>query len=219
MYNAEMINRTLRCFLAIAALLALTALSVGCGGSSSESNGSTGATAENVSAEGISAFLKPGSSTNKLVRFGKEASAAEREAASTVLAENSEAREAGDFDKQCATLAFAGADNIAATETGAAAMKLCPRNLAELSRPLNKTKSVRINTFDGEIDSLRVKGKQAQALYHGKDNKDWAVPMVKERGGWKVAAILATELNPPESKKQKEAGEPPSGPLPSTPAN
>lgn len=221
-----MINRTLRYFLAIGVLLVLSALSAGCGSSSSTSSGSADSTAENASAEGISAFLKPGSPTNKLVRFGSEAPAKEREAAAVALAETLEAREEGDFEKQCETSSLLVAKSITSSKTGAGAEKNCPRELRELAVPLNKTKPFRVDTFDGEIVALRVKGKKAEALYHGNDGKDYAMPMSKEGDSWKVAALLTTELNPPETEKQKEggkaqkeAGNVQSGAPPSKPAN
>jgi|GEM_PF-5269289 len=42
------------------------------------------------------------------------------------------------------------------------------------------------NTMTGPITSLRADG---VAIYHGTTGRDYAMPMLKEGGGWKVAAV------------------------------
>jgi hypothetical protein len=44
------------------------------------------------------------------------------------------------------------------------------------------------NTLDGPIDSLRVKGREGYAQYHGNDHKDYVVSLRKEDGKWWVSA-------------------------------
>jgi hypothetical protein len=44
-----------------------------------------------------------------------------------------------------------------------------------------------VNTFPGKVPSLRVEGRTAWAQYHGRDGKDWIVPVAKENGEWMVA--------------------------------
>jgi hypothetical protein len=47
----------------------------------------------------------------------------------------------------------------------------------------------------GPIDALRVKGDEGNALYHGTGNSDFAMPMKKENGEWKVGALLPIKLS------------------------
>jgi hypothetical protein len=205
----------------LAAALVLAFALTACGSSDSTSSSSSTTTSSDPPAansgaqvstkKGSKQFLKKGSSTNELVKFGKEAPATEREAASAVITENLVAREAGDFKTQCATMALLVAENVARPKKGAAATKACPADLEKLALPLNKTEPFRINTLEGEIASLRVKGNLGAAYFHGNDGKDYEMPMFKEGVGWKVAALQTTELNPPEPKSPREAGEPNQG--------
>jgi hypothetical protein len=193
-------------FVACAVLVVLSLLS-GCGGGSgSNAVGSTGSNADSPSGEPSASFLRPGSVTNPLVEAGQEGSVSERETASAVLAKNLEAREEADFATQCATLSQSAVQSVASAKKGAAATKACPSALKALATPLSKTKAIRADTLDGEIAALRVEGNQGQALYHGDDGKDYAMPMVKEGVHWLVAALLATELNPPEKTKSSSTG-------------
>jgi hypothetical protein len=173
----------------------LTAALAGCGDSGSQSVEST-PTAGNPSA----VFLKPGSPTNGLVEFGHEGTASQRKAAAAVLTKNLRAREVADFKTQCATVARVVAEKLSPEAKGPAAIKACPGKLRELATPLGRTKAFRESNFDGEIVALRVKGKGADALYHGTDKKDYAMPMVKEQNRWMVGNITAIALNP----KQKQ---------------
>ncbi|HEY2478330.1 MAG TPA: hypothetical protein VGI17_06330 [Solirubrobacterales bacterium] len=193
-----MIKQSLRLSMALCVLIALAALNAGCGGSgSSQTATEAGSTAKAASgAEPSSAFPK-----NELVEFGHEASASEREAASKVLNKNLKAREDADFATQCATLSQSSIESVAVGKKGAAAVKACPTALKVLGTPLSRTKPFRIDTLDGEIAVLRVKGKEAQALYHGNDGHDYSMPLTKEHGHWTVGAILTTELTPSEKGK------------------
>jgi hypothetical protein len=49
------------------------------------------------------------------------------------------------------------------------------------------------NTMVEPLAALRVNGKQAFAFYHGAKGKDYVIPMEKEGGEWKVAALLPEE--------------------------
>src|ERR1700760_1833336 len=125
----------------LAAALILAFALTACGSSDSTSSTSSTTTSSDPPAanngapvrttKGSKQFLKKGSSTNKLVEFGKEAPASEREAASAALAEVLVAREEGDFEKQCAASARLVAKNITSSKTSAGAEKNCPRELKE----------------------------------------------------------------------------------------
>jgi hypothetical protein len=78
-------------------VLLLGAGAAGCGGGSSASGDSA------PSPEASKGFLDS-KGKNKIPKFGEEADEEEREAASAVLEESLQAREAGDWQKQCETL-------------------------------------------------------------------------------------------------------------------
>jgi hypothetical protein len=166
----------------LAVILLVLALAVsGCGSDSSSSSTS----ASEPSAE----FLKP-KGKNKIAKFGEEASEEEREAVNQVVVENLEAREAADFSTQCDTLNMRAIKEI----PNAKDHRGCPAALKKLAEPLSGSKEIRKDTMSGEIAALRVKGDRGYALYHGNDGKDYAVPLEKEDGEWKVSAIVVTGL-------------------------
>jgi len=175
-----------RSFWVIAALSVLGALVAGCGGGSGSGSG------ESTTSRSSAPF--PSSKSDaKFVKFGSEASAAEREAANSVLETNLKARAAADFKTQCATLNGRTQSEIASSTTKDPA-SACPAELKNLAAPLPATKKIRANTLGEPIAELRIKGDKAWALYHGNNGKDYAIPMEKEGGAWKVGALLATEL-------------------------
>ncbi len=183
----------------VAFAIVLTSILGGCGGGGG--SGSQSTDPPTSSGDPSAAFLKPGSPTNEVVEYGHESTPSEREAAAVVLTKNLRAREEGDFKTQCATVAKVVAENLSPQVNASAAVKACPQKLQEIATPLSKTKAFRVDTFDGEIVALRVKGTTGDALYHGTDGKDHAMQMVKERGKWLVGNITVLELNPPKTQK------------------
>jgi hypothetical protein len=180
------------------AAIALLVFLAGCGSGSSSSSeasttsGSPSSESNNPLSGGPSSFIEPNNPNNKYAKFGKEASAAQREAASAVLAENLEARESGDFATQCATLNAAGVKELAGSKKPSP--ETCAAGLKKLAEPLKNTEEIRADTFDGQIDVFRVKGTKGYALYHGTDGNNWMMSMVEEGGAWKVGAIIAIEV-------------------------
>jgi hypothetical protein len=164
----------------VAALICLGLVVAACGGSSS--SGATGS-------EASAGFIKKGH-VNVLPKFGKEAPEEEREEVSSIVSENLKARAAGDFATQCKTLGAKGMAEV----PGAKNQQSCAKALKKLAEPLSESKGIRKNTLDGSISALRVKGNKGWALYHGNDGKDYAVPMEKEAGSWKVGSIVTTLL-------------------------
>ncbi len=137
--------------------------------------------------------MEPGGE-NELAKFGNEAGDAEREAASSVLEENLQARASGDWETQCASLT-AGA--LKKVEEGAATLGSkgdCAKNLEAQAQPVSSTKVIRVNTMTGPIDVLRIEGVKAFALYHGTKGVDYAIPMTKEAGEWKVDSLVTQEI-------------------------
>jgi hypothetical protein len=183
-------------------LLAWVALVVaGCGGGRESSSSSSSAmassaepaaatkTAGSDSGEPSAGFLKP-NSKNTIVKFGHEGSAAERRAVTLVVAKSLKAREAADFATQCSTLNKKGVAGV----PGAIGPKDCAKALRKFAEPLSASEFVRKDTLSGPIDALRVEGERGYALWHGNDEKDWAVPLEKEGGAWKLSTVKAIEI-------------------------
>jgi hypothetical protein len=183
-------------------LLAVVWLVAGCGGGSSSD---ADADAQRSESDGIEAsepgegepsrsFLSKGDQ-NKIPKFGREASAKERAAASKVLEENLRAREAGNWSAQCASLT---PEAIIEVKEGAVAQGVggggCAKELKARAEPLQRSKPLRVNTLTGPIDALRFKGRRAYALYHGPGGQDYAMPMEKIKGTWKVNSLLEESL-------------------------
>jgi hypothetical protein len=183
--------RSLNLFVATALAVAVAA----CGSGSNSSSSAAGTGKDPASGEASAEFLVPHSPNNKLVRFGAEAPPTEREAASKVLKANYEARERAHFAAQCATLSKVLIEEIVGpSKKGTAAAAACAGAVKSIAEPLNATKKVRADNLRAPIAALRMKGKKGYALYHGTDKKDHAMLMEKEKGEWKVGALLATEL-------------------------
>jgi len=173
---------------------------MGCGGSSSDANEADATKPSEVEAtkageaEASKAFLKSGSK-NKIARFGEEASAKERAAASKVLTKNLRAREAGDWTTQCNTLSpKAIKDSAEIAEIQGVAGGGCAKELKARAEPLEISEESRVNTLTGSIDALRFKGNRAYALYHGIGGLDYAMVMEKVDGEWKVGDVLEETL-------------------------
>ncbi len=174
-----------------AALLIVCLGVAACGGESGRSS------SEADSGSASEGFLRSRGPSAKLVRFGHEASPREREAASLILERNLEARQKGAFAVQCASLDAAGLREVVPDPTkGVARRTECPSALRKLAEPLIDSDLVRADTLTGSVAALRLKGKKAYALYHGKDGADYAVPMSKEGGRWHVGSIYTRKLGP-----------------------
>lgn len=164
--------------------LVIAFAAVGCGGSSSDAS----------DAAGGSTFLKPGNDP-KITKFGEEADEDERDAASSVLEENLQARAAGDWAKQCESLTPGAVKELQKENAENGEVQgSCAKDLEYQGEPKSQTASIRANTMTGSIDALRVKGNRGYALYHGTKGKDYAVPMEKVDGEWKVDDLLTEEL-------------------------
>jgi hypothetical protein len=168
---------------ALIALAAATMVAAGCGGGSDSSADTT--------TEASAAFVGKGEN-GKLATFGTEADSAEREEVSEVLQESLQAREDEDFKTQCSTLT---AGQIQRTEKKRKFFKIkggCAKGLesqAEVAPP-----SVLANTMKGPVVALRVSGDRGFAFWHGTGGKDYAMPMAKEGGKWKVGSVVEKEV-------------------------
>ena len=169
------------------ALIGFALIVNGCGGGSSASPST--ASGSGPAAEPSAQFLRP-TGKNTIVKFGEEASAEERSAANVVVVANLKARETEDWATQCSTLNKVGLDEIPVV-TG---QKNCPDLLAKFARPLSATKEIRKDRLAGSIVALRVNGDKGYALFHGTDGKDYALPLEKEAGSWKVSSLNTLEI-------------------------
>lgn len=105
----------------------------------------------------------------------------ETAAASTVLEVYMAARAAQNWPTACAQLAPGG---IKSLERFAGPGRGCAATFAAVYPRLEP--GAWANTMTGPITVLRADG---VAIYHGTTGKDYAMPMVKEGGAWKVAAL------------------------------
>jgi len=187
-----------RSIVAGALALIVVLLLASCGGSSS----STGE--EQTAREPSKEFAGP-NGENKLVRFGVEASAPERESASAVLNQSFEARASADFEAQCATLTAKEIDKVAGSGKKSASVAQCSAKLKKLAEPLAKSEPFRTDKLEGEVTAMRVKGNRGFAFFHGTDGKDWVMPLEKEGVTWKVAAIQEEEVPSKASQGSSKA--------------
>jgi hypothetical protein len=181
-----MMRRRFGALLFLVALIALLVAISGCGDGSGSS--SSGRPAPEPSSQ-----FKATKADKKIVDFGEEAPPEEREAAGLVLAANFKAREAADFSTQCSSLSRQMLEQLSGPGKKEPAAS-CPSALRKLAEPLSGTKNIRKDTLGGPITALRCKGAGGYALFHGTDGGDYAMPMNKEGGEWKVGALVTTEL-------------------------
>jgi hypothetical protein len=171
----------------IAGLLSLTACGGGSGGTSSGESTLSGAT---DSAEPSAEFVGKGEN-GSLAKRGKEASVADREAASEVLEESFEARAAHDWAGQCATLTAKATKLVegeaAKSAKGKATKNDCAVNLESIGKVAPA--SVLENPMTEPVAAMRLSKGQAFAFFHGKGGKDYVMPLEKEGSEWKVNAL------------------------------
>jgi hypothetical protein len=189
----------------------------GCGGGGSSSTSSGSATSPEAGSPVSASFTTPGGD-NTIPTFGKEASAAEREAVSAILEKNLKARASGDWAGQCSTLTK-GVIKTLETDTaplkrgkGCVTRLKAAASVAEARAGLHPEKAaaeaegrkgskgpatIRTYTMTGPIDAFRVSGNKGYALYHGIDGLDFSMLMEKEGGEWKVASLVTAEPGAP----------------------
>jgi hypothetical protein len=179
------------------AVTVLALLVAGCGGGSSSSSWDPSQSA--AGGEASAEFEDPTGFVGTIVNFGSEGSREERKAANVVVVKNLEARETGDWASQCATLNRVGEKEIPGVGEEE---RECSKLLGVFAQPINGTKEVREDQLSDSIAALRVDGEKGYALFHGKDGKDYALPLEKEGGTWKVSAVNTIELGDPKSKEE-----------------
>ncbi|HEX5610079.1 MAG TPA: hypothetical protein VFX45_08310 [Solirubrobacterales bacterium] len=158
----------------------------GSGGNGSKGNGGKvgGSGASQGSGKLGSAKKKKGSKPSSQATAGLDPEAA---AASAVLESYMAARGAQDWSTACAKMTPKA---ISSLERFAAGGRGCAATFAAVYPFLEP--GVWANTMSGPISSL---GADGVAVYHGTTGKNYAMPMVKEGGGWKVAALGPTAVS------------------------
>ena len=133
---------------------------------------------------------------NVIQLFGKEATPAEREAASRVIHLWMHARVAEDWKEDCKYLSADYAKGLyedakAVSEAaGKGKVTNCATTLAFFGDEASGTSG---NTLTGPIDSLRIRGNRAFAQWHGPNQIDWILPLRFEDGTWKVSSASPAE--------------------------
>jgi hypothetical protein len=189
----------------VLAVLGLIAVLAGCG------SGGSSSSAEPPGGVGSASFIVPGEE-NTIPTFGHEAGEEEREAVSAVLEKNLQARAAHNWAGQCASLGGAAKEGMEKRAEGEGKGTTCAHSLGRLGELAPK--GILVNSMAGPIAALRVEGKEAYALYHGKQGKDYSMEMVKEGGKWKVASLEPSEL--PQAKPGGVTGKSEGSPVKST---
>lgn len=146
-----------------------------------------------ASGEASASFRTPGGD-NSIQNFGKEADAAEVEAAAMALTDYMQAQAEEDWAGECTYLAAAAIAPLEqlASRSPKLEGKGCPEILATLSAAAPS--SIAATAPSDGIASLRVEGDRGFALYHGARGVDYFIPMARESGEWKVGALAPTEF-------------------------
>jgi hypothetical protein len=183
----------------------------GCGGGGSDSSSASSASEASTSntdtsktsagseaeptAEGNSPpsneFVGSGKN-GQLAALGTVASDAERSAASRVIEASFQARATADWAAQCATLT---AEVVKQVEENASVFGSKPGCVKALEAQANGApEAARANPMEGPVVVLRTYDPKAFAFFHGTRGKDYVVPMEKEGGVWKLAALQEQEV-------------------------
>ena len=178
-----------RVLIASCLVLCLAALSA-CGGSSGDSQG-TSATVPGGGARTVEEPFRTPGGDNSILEAGRAASPAELAQAAAVLHAFLGARAAGDWQRVCLQMTPALARSIGPL------LKLgpadCAKALARLStgvpeRTLRAGARVRVG-------ALRVMGRRGFLLFHGPAGEALYIPVGRDGGGWKIAAIAPSALS------------------------
>jgi hypothetical protein len=171
-------------------------------GSGSEESGSSGAQEPKSSftpkphhdSGGGSEQFEVKGGDNSVQEFGEEAPEPELEQAASALHDFLDARAAKDWQAACTYLA---ADTVTQLEQLSAASKqLKGADCGELLQVLSGgiPASTQAAAAEADVGSLRFEGEQAFAIYRGAADMVYAIPMRKEAGEWKAAAMSGAPI-------------------------
>jgi hypothetical protein len=131
---------------------------------------------------------------NSIQESGEEVDASELEEAAAALHAYLDARAAGAWEAACSYMASGitqSRQQLAAASKQQGALG-CPELLAALSAGVPA--AARREAAQADVGSLRVEGDRGFILFHGARDTDYFMPMAREDGRWKVAALAASPL-------------------------
>jgi len=147
-------------------------------------------------ATGAAAFETKGGD-NSIQESGSEGSPSELRDAAATLHRYLDARAAGEWAEACASMAKGLTTSLSQLTAGAGGGKgkapSCAKLLAGLSAGLPP--SALHEATVAEVGALRTEGTHGFLLFHGAHGDDYFMPMAREGGEWKVAAIAPSLLS------------------------
>lgn len=182
---------------ALAALLLALAFAACGGGQGGGDGGSTAADIAPPARHGSAAaarFTTKGGD-NSIQESGSEGSRAELAAAAPVLRGYLNARAAGHWGLACSQMAPGTAASLTQLGGGKGGRAGCPRALASLSAGIPPTALREAAVAEVGHGALREEGDRAFLLFRGAHGADYFMPMVREDGAWKVAALAPSPLS------------------------
>jgi len=171
----------------LAVALLFAAAAAGCGGGDSTTTAETTKDPLAAYPKGPTRqFIAPGAD-NVVQEFGREATAAERKQVSKTVEAWLRARVRGEWARACSYLHkknVADAIEMGSIDTGKH-LTSCAQGLAALTRNGETPR----DNIKGGVASLRIGGGHGFAQYHGKEGRDWIVPVRRDDGFWKIAGF------------------------------
>ena len=156
------------------------------GGSGSEAGGGSGGE------ERSSSFRTPGGD-NSIQEFGEESDAEERAEVTKTIVTLYSASAAKEWSKVCGVLSAKNLKSLKlfAKHIPNVQSSDCPGVLKVVySNVANPPEEIK-----GGVVSLRIEGDTGFALYHGTDGKNYAFPLTRENGEWKLTSLGPTPLS------------------------
>jgi hypothetical protein len=167
----------------------------------SKENGGSGESPSNVEVAplkvsgGGSAQYRVKGGDNSIQDFGEESGESELEEAAAALHGFYAARAEEDWPAACSHLTKAVAQQLEqlASRSDKLSGKGCAGILPALTPPLPPAVQKELTVVDA--GSLRTEGERAFLIYRGGEGTTYTIPMAREGGAWKVAALAATPLS------------------------
>lgn len=165
----------------------------GRGGVPGDSSGSFTPRSHEDSGGGAEQFRVRGGD-NSIQDFGSEAGGSEFERAAAALHGYLDARAQGAWAAACSYLSSDTRRMLAkfASQSKRLKGRGCAATLAAFSAGAKGALRAEANRADA--GSLRVEGERGFVIYRGVEKTVFAIPMAREDGGWKVAALAPTPL-------------------------
>jgi hypothetical protein len=176
---------------ALALLLALAVAWMGCGGSSATSEAQTDTDPLAGYPKGPTRqFIDPGGD-NAVQEYGREATPGERERVSAMVKGWLRAEASGNWGRVCRYLDELNIREAIhfASYTSQNRIHSCGKAVAVLA---SEHDPIRDN-IKGGVASLRIGQGHGYAQYHGREGRDWVMPVRREDGRWKLSSLYPLE--------------------------